>query len=468
MRKNPIKGRYSRLVRHGDADSRDLCLCTRKPTRVVLDELSVHWGGAGDGQEHLALFLLYNKHSFAFLSIDARLSEDGTPALIFLPSEKVGCAPLYSPVNGKVCASIIVRGNMNEDISEILPLIEGDIDVDFSDKLVLPFKSTLKPPLYFECAKYLDQYIKAQRLHWRKFVSEVRIEHEPASSTQWAKYAAKSYDPGETFKYPNKKNILSVNHQEWQELNYVLKICLDELCSPDTPRVSKQAYRTKVEDLRRKTDFRDITKPIELKIHSADPKEIKELKIIGNRVISSVTSEYRAWSLDFSRLFECYVQYVFSQLAKMIGARTLSNSRFAISGSYREWGLAYLEPDIIITKGDKMIVADAKYKMHMYNLKAGKADALKESFRSDLHQVLAYSSFERDNEKTAILAYPCSTFKCIHQRIFAQVSSCVSNVYLIGVPWGNGVAEEGSATVSIQEKVKMAINGLYDNVFKDI
>ena len=296
--KKRVEGRYSRYVRHGDSDAHDLCLFTKRSTRVLLEDLSNLWGGNSDAQERLALFLLYNKQSFSFLSIDARLAEDGTPALIFQPSEKVGCAPLFSPVNGKMCSSIIVSGSLNEDISEVLPLIEGNIEITFSDKLLIPYKTSIKPPMYFECAKYIDQYIRAQRLHWKKFISEERTEYSPSSSTLWAKYAAKSYDPLEALRYPNKKNLLSTNHTEWRELNYVLRMCLDELCAPHTPRSSRLVYKEKAEALRRKTDFSNIKKPNELRIHTADPLEIKTLTKIGYRIFNSISSEYRAWSVD--------------------------------------------------------------------------------------------------------------------------------------------------------------------------
>ena len=136
-------GIYSRRISHGSSDVHDLCLKTRKESRVLLSNLSELWGGVDDAQERLALFLLYNKRSFEFLSIETRMSEDGIPAIIFTPAEKVGCTPLFSPISGKACASIIVNGNMNEDISEVLPLIEGNIDINFSDELILPYKSSI-------------------------------------------------------------------------------------------------------------------------------------------------------------------------------------------------------------------------------------------------------------------------------------------------------------------------------------
>ena len=452
------KGILNRRIRHGDQDVYNLCLTTRTPKTIFLDDLSQYWGDDPDARTGLASFLLYNKPSFSFLSIDVRVSADGSTSLIFEPAEKVGRAPLYSPKNGKVCASIVVEGNMGEDISEVLPLIEGDIDISFSDKLVFPFKDSIKPPMYFECAKYIDQYIKAQRLHWKKFVSEEKVEHSPSSSTLWMKYALKSYDPLKALLFPNKKNLLSVNHTEWRELNFVLKMCLDELSASQTPRASRVTYKEKVEDLRRKTDLTNITKPTELRIRAADPLEIKKLKIIGNRILRSITSDYRAWSVDFSQLFERYVQFVFKLVAEQIGAHLYSNSKFSISGSHRNWTLSYLEPDILVRKGDRVIVADAKYKMHMMNYEAKNVDSLKESFRHDLHQVLAYSSFETDSNKVSLIVYPSKSFKTLHQTIHSSIMAATNGLYFIGIPWGE--CKDGETVLSINQKVKEAVDGI--------
>jgi hypothetical protein len=457
-KKQRIEGRYIRRVRHGDNDAHDLCLTTRRPFRILLIDLSNLWGGISDAQERLTVFLLYNKQSFSFLSIDTKLAEDGPPALIFQPSEKVGCAPLFSPINGKVCASIIVNGSMNEDISEVLPLIDGNIEICFSDKLILPNKSAIKPPMYFECAKYIDQYLQAQRLHWKKFISEVRIERTPASSTQWAKYTSKSYDPQEVLKYPNKKNLLSTHHTEWRELNYVLKMCLDELVAPHTPRISRFAYKEKVEDLRRNTFWGDIVKPTELKIRTADPFQIKRLKLIGNHILHSITSENRAWSVDFSMLFERYIQYIFKLVASQIGGQSYDNNKFAISGAHRNWTLSYIEPDILIRKGNRVIVADAKYKMHLNNLYAESVHSLKDTFRHDFHQVLAYSSFEKEANKTAMIVYPCKSFTSLHQRIRSSVMGVTSDVYLVGVPWGE--SKDGNTLLSLNQKISATVNGI--------
>ena len=66
--------------------------------------------------------------------------------------------------------------------------------------------------------------------------------------------------------------------------------------------------------------------------------------------------------------FERYIQYLLSDVSKKKGAREVSNPHYGIRMSKRpSWKLNYLEPDMIILKGDKQIVVDAKYKSHLFN-----------------------------------------------------------------------------------------------------
>ena len=454
----PVESRYRRRIHHGDSDVHDLKLLTRKPTRIRLDDLSYLWGGSIDKNNYLALFLLYNKPSFSFLSIDTQLADDGSPGLIFIPSEKVGCAPLFSPISGKICASIIVTGYMDEDVAELLPLVGDHLNINFSTRLQLPYRTSIQPPIYFEAAKFIDQYLRAKKQHWQKFISTAKVESSPTASTQWSKYAAKSYDPQNVLKFPNKKNLLSSNHTEWQELNYVLKLCLDKLDSAQTPRQAKHAYNLKIEELRRTADIVHAKKTTSLHIHAADPHEIKILKEIGNRVLNSVSCEYRAWYVDFSKLFECYVQYIFDGVAKQLGGYSYSNLKFSISGAQRNWALSYLEPDVLLRKGNLVIVADAKYKMHMNNSRAESVDILKETFRHDVHQILAYSSFETGVQKTSLIVYPCKRFTSIHQIIHNPIIASSNDLFLVGIPWGQCM--DGNQTLSIDQKNALAINGI--------
>ena len=63
------------------------------------------------------------------------------------------------------------------------------------------------------------------------------------------------------------------------------------------------------------------------------------------------------------------------------------------------------------------------------------SDALKEAFRLDFHQILAYSSFDPSKDKTEMLVYPCNNFKCVKLKAVNSIYDTNIQVLLIGIPF---------------------------------
>lgn len=455
-----------KLHKPGEHDAHDLTLLTMKSIKVKFVDLEDGWGDLGRKsiERCIQLFIAYNKRTFDFLNIEVYVSNEESETLIIKAHEFVGCAPLLSPLNGKTYANIVVRGKMNEDVSEIIPLLKAELFVEFDDKLKLPFSSSVRPPLYFECGKFIDKYLEVRKTNWRKFTNAVRVQNAPASSTLWGKYAETSYDPQKALRYPNKVNFLTKEHNEWHQLNYVLQLCLNEYDSSNTPLKSKASYRSKTSFLKPMLSFRNVVKTAYLQQHAADPLVVKELKVIGNRILNSITSEYRAWKLDFSKLYEGYVQYIWYEVAKVLGSHSHNNLKYSISGPHPSWDLSYLEPDLLFQNGEEQIVVDAKYKMHMFNESSETTEKLKESFRHDLHQVLAYSSFGISANKRVFLVYPCNRFRYIRQNIRSTFGGFTSDVFLLGIPWGDCKRDLSDTSTTqlktIEEKIKETVEGV--------
>lgn len=70
----------------------------------------------------------------------------------------------------------------------------------------------------------------------------------------------------------------------------------------------------------------------------------------------------------------------------------------------------------------------------MLNVHSSSTD-LKDTFRSDLHQILAYSSFDSTKNKTVILVYPCNKFKNIKLEAVNNIGNVRNQVFLIGLPF---------------------------------
>ena len=397
----------------------------------------------GDKQyanELASQFLLRNEKALRFLGIEEGTSSESGIRLI--TSRYVGCVPLVSPKTGLPGGFIQLTGNFGEDISELLSVIDGTIEPEYDDTLRFYQDTFIKPPLYFECMKYIDQYIEAKNYKWRRFTNIEKIEPRPTSSTRWDKYALRSYDPAKTFKYPNKCNVLTREHPEWLELTYVLDFCINEVMSMRTPVRSRTAYISKINSLSYSYDKRSIRAVKEVRIHKYDPHIIQSLKISANKVLHNVSSINCAWRMDFALFFERYVQFIIQKVAFAKGAHYSTNPKYPVDGRRPAWALKYIEPDMIIDKGDVQYIIDAKYKAHMMDLSID-SEYLKEKFREDLHQVLAYSSFGGNVHKNVMLVYPSST-EVIEREltISSSINSYSCSIYLVGVPLRKSTHEE--------------------------
>ena len=379
-------------------------------------------------------FLRYNHRSLRFLGI-AYQESIVLKTLTLTPSLQVGCAPLFSPKTGKPCGNIVVKSRFQEDIAGISSIINSELVINYEPELLLNNSPLANPPLYLECIKFIDMFSKSKRAKWQKFANYSKVEKLPSSSTDWSKYALNSFDPQKVFNYPNKVNRLILNHPEWEMLKYVLLLSINEIESTRTPQKVKQELFHAISQFKvelQGTRFKVIH---EIPIHASDPLVIKETKDIANRILKNQTTQSCAWTLDISNFFERFVQYIFEQATKRLGGRVISNQKYSISGQRPEWALKYIEPDIIVKLTNKTIIADAKYKRHMTSLYDKKNKNLKEEFRSDLHQVLAYSSMAPDKNKEIMLCYPSfsdniSKIMYVHN----PVNGLSTKIILIGLP----------------------------------
>lgn len=386
------------------------------------------------GETTLQQFTSRNKEALDFLEINAAcvLDSNRMPQLKLSTSKYVGCVPIVSPENGLSIGNIYVGGRFNEDISELLSVIGDFIPPEFNEQMELN-GNFIKPPLFFECQHFIDEYIEAKRYKWRKFDNEEKIQHQPSSSTRWDKYIITSANPHKVLDFTNRCNLLTRDHPEWNELNFVLDLSINEIMSHRTPIRSRQAYMQKIKMLMDSFDKQRLKSVKSIPIHMADPVVIKNLKETANRILSNQNSSHFAWRIDFAEFFERYIQYLMTDVAKSKGARLSKNPKYHISGNRPDWALNYLEPDVIIERNDIQYVIDAKYKAHMYNVR-NNGDELKDVFRKDLHQVLAYSTFSKSIRKNVMLVYPSSNFIKRKLVINSGLNSAKCNVYLIGVP----------------------------------
>lgn len=403
---------------------------------IPYNDLYKEWGCAKrDGVITLQRFLIVNKRAFDFLSIKADIAIIGNdPYLTLQTSKYAGSVPVMSPLDGKPFGDLCVGGRFGEDVSELLSMIGDTLLPEYNDSLPPLYTSLLEPPLYFECCNFIDKWLGLEKAHWQKFDVIEKIESRPSSGTMWQKYAMRSYDPSRALSYPNRLNRMSTMHKEFQQLLHVLFFCFSELRKPIVPIRSKVAYASKINHLCSK--YREsacLAPPTEFMIHASDPVAVKEAKAIANIILNNQRTKKRAWRLDYSEFFERYVQFVFSSVASSVSSKAICNPHYSVSGKIPKWGLHYLEPDLVLQKEGMQCVVDAKYKSHFYNIN-DVGEELKDTFRADLHQILAYCSFNDMKTKKAILVYPFTDYTYRKLSLHSPLSRTDADVYLLGIP----------------------------------
>ena len=407
-------------------------------------ELNKEWGcDKRYGMDALQRFLFLNQRAFDFLGVHANVDVVGNdPYMQLHTSQYAGSVPLLSPKDGKPCGDMCVGGRFGEDISELLSVVGDTLLPEYNDALLPLTSSILEPPLYFECCNFIDKWLEMERSRWHKFDVVEKTEHIPTSGTRWDAYALKSYDPTHVFCYPNRANRLKPLHTEFCQLLSVLMLCFGELKKTQTPMRSRIAYGTKLAHLQAKYDkSQTLTPPQEFIIHASDPMAVKEAKQIANIILQNKRTNKRAWRIDYSEFFERFVQYIFGEVAKSCMAKTVCNPHFSVSGKRPTWALSYLEPDLIVQKEDKQFVIDAKYKSHMFNWN-DTSEELKDSFRHDLHQILAYCSFNSMQTKKALLVYPFVEFAYHRLHLSSPLTRSDADVYLVGIPLAKSLLTE--------------------------
>lgn len=403
---------------------------------ISFNKLSTEWKDRRYPEQAIQRFIVLNRDVFAFLGIIASIDEVNYEKGLRLTASKfVGAAPLRTPTTGKYYTDIQVMPRFGENISELAYLLRDTLEPDYIDKELF-HPDYLRAPFYFDCINYFNSFLKAIPEPWNKFDTIIKIESHPCSSTNWSKYAQASINPDNALQFENRKNILSKNHKEWQELTYMLGVAISEFDSIKTPLSIKQRYISELSILKKYLNEHQKLSPIvKFQIHSFEPSKIKDLKEKANKLLEHNISNNKSWKIDSAELFERYVQYILTQVGKVIGAQVLSNIKFSIKRDHSPaWMLRYLEPDVVIHKNETFYFADAKYKAHMLNV-SSHSDVFKETFRSDLHQVLAYSSFDSSKDKMAMLFYPSDKFKDIKLEIVNRIGNVRNDVHLIGLPF---------------------------------
>jgi hypothetical protein len=390
--------------------------------------------------QYLHKFVDYNSDLLRFLGVEPLVAGlDQNVALTFRSSQFIGSIPLRAPDSGKQIGDFVVTPRFSgtsrfEDYIEIIDILKAEIGPEVINSLPLTSRNNFRPPLYLEAVKFVSSLEQLTKTQWRKFDNILTMENDPTGHVNWNQYIQKEHKVENRLRFPTQKSILTEYHKEYAEIRYVFDICKRELFSSNTPLRIKNSLRPRVVFLEQRLYGH---KPIEtnaIAVRAADSPRVRNCKVLANKILRYKLIDSTAWRVNFSDVFEKFVQHVFRISAKETGAKLLSNHRFyATPVSEFGWALKHVEPDAIYYKENFQIFIDAKYKSNLYN-KYNLTEKLKEDHRYDVHQLLAYCSFSSTVAKIGFLCYPSTNLELYNVRYKNRVNAVSNTIMVLGVP----------------------------------
>jgi hypothetical protein len=390
--------------------------------------------------QYLQKFIEYNSEQFKFLGVQPYIiGNDQHISLTFRSSGFIGSIPLRASDTGKQIGDFVVMPRFTghdrfEDYIEILNLLGTEISPEVIDSLPLASGKNFRPPLYLEAVKFIAALEKLTLRSWRKFDNIEKVLNQPTSQINWSKYINKEYKIENRLKFPARTNVLSEFHSEYSEIRYVFDICKSELLSANTPQRVRNTLRTKLSFLEEQLYHQKPKATNKITIRFSDSPAVKVCKEQANRILNFNLVDSTAWRVDFSDVFEKFIQHIFKEAAKETGGQLHSNFKFH-SGTSKHyfWELKHIEPDAIFQKENVLVFIDAKYKSNLYN-KFDQSELLKEDHRHDLHQIMAYSSFSKTDFKFGFLCYPSNQIELKTIQYKNGINEVTNTILILGVP----------------------------------
>jgi hypothetical protein len=407
-------------------------------------ELQKKWFKASDKRylaEALQKFTGYNRDLLLFLGVTPIImGHDRDVGLAFRTGPYVGTIPLRAPDTGKQIGDFVVvpryvpKRDKFGDYIQILNLLNHKIEPNFVDSIPLASGRNFLPPLYYEALLYVKELVSFTKRAWHRFKSVEEIKGQPSSQINWKRYVEYNYDPKRRLDFPSYLNILNESHSEYQHLKYVYWLAKADILSRETPFRIKSAALGAISYLDERLFDIPVTKTRAIQMRLSDPPSVKSIKVAANRILQKNVQQGIAWRVDFAEVFERLVQYIFRLVSREIGGVLFENVKFRTHGEHLPvWTLGHLEPDAVLRKDNLLFFIDAKYKSHLLN-RDSESEYLKEEHRHDLHQAIAYSSFDTSEKKHVFLVYPAFSPSLEFIDFYSPLNGGVIKVGIVGVP----------------------------------
>lgn len=363
---------------------------------------------------------------------------DGASVVVLRTSTRVGAVPLISPMTGRPDFGLIIEPRFAwSSIGEVLATTGFRVVPRLLPLPDLP-QSDRRIPAWVLSSVVLDRLEQLLERMARRFDIASADLAAPRGTVDWTEYAGRRVGVGRALAVPCRFPDLRDDSVLRSAIHFVLRehrsalqaqrtggivvLRLLALCEQLLVRVGgtppRRPQDLQLEAWRRQTVnsrvFREGLQAIEWTVEERGLAGLSELAGLS-------------WQLDMQVFFEAWVESLAESVARASGAR-LRVGRKAQTRVALDWRPPHLGsqrslvPDVVVERSDCTLVIDAKYKTHAEELEhfgwRSLDDMVRDRHRSDLLQVLAYSTLFDTPRVVACLVYPCQveTYKSLRER----------------------------------------------------
>ncbi len=343
------------------------------------------------------------------------------------PGGTVGAVPLRSATTRKVIGGLVVRPRFGwDDIGPLLQEIGWTASPQLLEFPLVPGAAREVPP-WVLAGPILERFRILIRELTRGFRLHEEVRQSPRGQIIWPRYVSEHVSRGAYHRLPCRFPELGPDMQLRAMLRWGLEVVHRSLIAwTAVDSIARRLAEQATELLVLLADVKPMMPGKSQMSHllrtaglppAALQRGMQALGwLVDERGLAGVAeTDGLAWCLPMYELFERWVEHVVRLWAREFGGQVRSGRTYETLIPIR-WqraavqSLHSLVPDLVVQRGDRVWIIDAKYKGHFEELDDVRwrelAEELQAEHRHDLHQVLAYAATFGATQITTVLVYP--------------------------------------------------------------
>lgn len=373
-------------------------------------------------------FLRQNRGLLHDFEISGNINYDGASVDIqLITGGKVGALPLLSPTSGRPDYGLVIKPRFGwQGIGPMLGAMGWKIVPEPLPLPLLPRSDRKIPPWVLSTTILLRLQKLLNQLERRFEYTRADLK-APRGQVNWVEYATTKLPHADFLHVPCRFPDLRDDRELKGAIHFTLRKQLSGLQSQRTAGVIVLQLLKLCQELLERVRDVPPRQPSQNKLNSwlwgsfqteVFRKGIQAVEwTVDDRGLAGLGDlQGLPWLLPMDKFFEAWVETIVEQYAKRNGG-VIKTGRKRETVTPLAWSPPYLGsqryllPDIILEREQETFIFDAKYKSHWEELNregwSGLDKVLQEQHRSDLLQVLAYSTASESKRVVCCLAYPC-------------------------------------------------------------